>query len=152
MPEIFTRENHSNCTIGTDDVPADPEGHNRGLLESDLGEPRLSFLISTLGWDPRLAFFFILGDIGEFLIKDIVLRGAVLWSLGESLYAIDSRPQATHNGECAPTPALLFKKLFPVVNQSDRRVKYETQIRSTRRSRAETLAAGIDRRSVAKLS
>jgi hypothetical protein len=78
IPEIFTRENHSNCTIGTDDVPADPEGHNRGLLESDLGEPRLSFLISTLGWDPTLDFFFILGDIGEFLIKDIVLRGAVL--------------------------------------------------------------------------
>ena len=110
MPEIFTRENHSNCTIGTDDVPADPEGHNRGLLESDLGEPRLSFLISTLGWEPRLDFFFILGEIGEFLIKDIVLRGAVLWSLGESLYAIDSRPQSTHNGECAPTPAAAVQR------------------------------------------
>jgi hypothetical protein len=59
-------------------------------------------------------------------------------------------PRTTENAH--RLQQLLFKELYPVVNQSDRRVKYETQIRSIRRSRAETLAAGIDRRSVAKLS
>ena len=66
MPEIFTRENHGNCTIGADDVPADPEGHNRGLLESDVVNPTLSFLFSTLGWEPGLGFFFVLGNVGQF--------------------------------------------------------------------------------------
>jgi uncharacterized membrane protein YkgB len=52
----------------------------------------LSFLFSTPGWEPSLGGFPALsGDVGEFLIKDIVLLGAALWSLGEALYAAGSR-------------------------------------------------------------
>jgi reactive chlorine resistance protein C len=49
----------------------------------------LSFLFTTPGWEPSLGGFPALsGDVGEFLIKDIVLLGAALWSLGEALNAI----------------------------------------------------------------
>jgi uncharacterized membrane protein YkgB len=52
----------------------------------------LSFMISTPGWEPSLGGFPALsGGVGEFLIKDLVLLGASLWSLGESLIAIDLR-------------------------------------------------------------
>jgi reactive chlorine resistance protein C len=45
----------------------------------------LSFMISTPGWEPSLGGFPALsGGVGEFLIKDLVLLGASLWSLGES--------------------------------------------------------------------
>ena len=53
----------------------------------------LSFLFSTPGWEPSLGGFPALsGDVGEFLIKDIVLLGAALWSLGEALTAINTEP------------------------------------------------------------
>lgn len=49
----------------------------------------LSFLFTTPGWEPSLGGFPALsGDVGEFLIKDVVLLGAALWSLGESLTAM----------------------------------------------------------------
>lgn len=52
----------------------------------------LSFLFSTPGWEPSLGGFPALsGDVGEFLIKDVVLLGAALWSLGEALTAINTR-------------------------------------------------------------
>ncbi len=48
----------------------------------------LSFIFSTPGWEPTLGGFPALsGGVGEFLIKDIVLLGAAIWSLGESLAA-----------------------------------------------------------------
>jgi uncharacterized membrane protein YkgB len=48
----------------------------------------LSMLFSTPGWEPSLGGFPALsGDVGEFLIKDIVLLGAALWSLSEALVA-----------------------------------------------------------------
>ncbi len=54
----------------------------------------LSFLFSTPGWEPSLGGFPALsGDVGEFLIKDIVLLGAALWSLGESLASVDQPPR-----------------------------------------------------------
>lgn len=54
----------------------------------------LSFLFSTPGWEPSLGGFPALsGDVGEFLIKDIVLLGAALWSLSEALEAIEAPPQ-----------------------------------------------------------
>jgi len=53
----------------------------------------LSFLFSTPGWEPSLGGFPALsGDVGEFLIKDVVLLGAALWSLSEALAAVDSSP------------------------------------------------------------
>jgi len=49
----------------------------------------LSFLFSTPGWEPSLGGFPALsGDVGEFLIKDVVLLGAALWSLGEAIAAV----------------------------------------------------------------
>lgn len=46
----------------------------------------LSFLFSTPGWEPSLGGFPALAVVpGQFLLKDLVLLGAALWSLGESL-------------------------------------------------------------------
>lgn len=46
----------------------------------------LSFLFSTPGWEPSLGGFPALsGQVGQFLLKDIVLLGTAMWSLGESL-------------------------------------------------------------------
>jgi reactive chlorine resistance protein C len=48
----------------------------------------LSFLFSTPGWEPSLGGFPALsGAVGQFLIKDVVLLGAAIWSLGEALTA-----------------------------------------------------------------
>jgi uncharacterized membrane protein YkgB len=46
----------------------------------------LSFLLTTPGvWEPTLGGFPALSVVpGQFLIKDVVLLGAALWSLGES--------------------------------------------------------------------
>ncbi|MEE8303180.1 MAG: DUF417 family protein [Candidatus Tectomicrobia bacterium] len=47
----------------------------------------LSFLVSTPGWEPSLGGFPALSVVpGQFLVKDVVLLGAALWSLGESLH------------------------------------------------------------------
>jgi uncharacterized membrane protein YkgB len=52
----------------------------------------LSFLFSTPGWEPSLGGFPALsGDVGEFLIKDVVLLGAALWSLADALAPRDSQ-------------------------------------------------------------
>src|ERR1700757_430843 len=48
----------------------------------------LSFLFSTPGWEPSLGGFPALsGAVGQFLLKDVVLLGAALWSLGEAMTA-----------------------------------------------------------------
>jgi len=48
----------------------------------------LSFSFSTPGWEPRLGGFPALsGAVGQFLIKDVVLLAAALWSLGEAVTA-----------------------------------------------------------------
>ncbi len=52
----------------------------------------LSFLISTPGWEPSLGGFPALsGAVGQFLIKDVVLLGAAVWSLAEALSAVKRR-------------------------------------------------------------
>lgn len=46
----------------------------------------LTFLLSTPGWEPSLGGFPALsGDVGQFLLKDVVLLGAATWSLGDAL-------------------------------------------------------------------
>ncbi|WP_263351928.1 YkgB family protein [Acidicapsa acidisoli] len=46
----------------------------------------LSFLFSTPGWEQSLGGFPALSAMpGQFLLKDIVLLGASIWSLGEAL-------------------------------------------------------------------
>lgn len=48
----------------------------------------LTFVLSTPGWEPSLGGFPALSALpGQFLIKDLVLLGASLWSLGESARA-----------------------------------------------------------------
>jgi len=49
----------------------------------------LSFLFSTPGWEPSLGGFPALSVVpGQFLLKDVVLLGAAVWSLGEALDAM----------------------------------------------------------------
>ena len=51
----------------------------------------LSFLFSTPGWEPTLGGFPALSAlVGGFLIKDCVLLGACVWSLGEAVEALSS--------------------------------------------------------------
>jgi reactive chlorine resistance protein C len=46
----------------------------------------LTFLFSTPGWEPSLGGFPALSVVpGQFIIKDIVLLAAAVWSLGEAL-------------------------------------------------------------------
>lgn len=47
----------------------------------------LSFLFSLPGWEKSLGGFPALSGSGGFLLKDIVLLGASLWTLGDSLAA-----------------------------------------------------------------
>ncbi|MGI9544969.1 MAG: YkgB family protein [Cyclobacteriaceae bacterium] len=46
----------------------------------------LTFLFSTPGWEPSLGGFPALSVVpGQFLLKDVVLLGAAIWSLAEAL-------------------------------------------------------------------
>jgi reactive chlorine resistance protein C len=58
------------------------------LLAMGLFITTLSFLFSTPGWEPSLGFPALSGMPGQFLLKDVVLFGASVWSLGESLKAM----------------------------------------------------------------
>jgi len=59
------------------------------VLAMGLFATTLSFLISTPGWEPTLGGFPALSAMpGQFLLKDIVLFGAAVWCLGESLTSI----------------------------------------------------------------
>ena len=52
----------------------------------------LSFLFSTPGWEPSLGGFPALSAFpGQFLLKDVVLLGASIWSLGEALTSTNIR-------------------------------------------------------------
>jgi uncharacterized membrane protein YkgB len=48
----------------------------------------LSFLFTLPGWEPSLGGFPALSGSGGFLLKDAVLLGASVWSLGEALNAV----------------------------------------------------------------
>jgi reactive chlorine resistance protein C len=61
------------------------------VLAMGLFATTLSFLISTPGWEPTLGFPALSAMPGQFLLKDIVLFGAAVWSLGESLKALTAR-------------------------------------------------------------
>jgi reactive chlorine resistance protein C len=52
----------------------------------------LSFILSTPGWEASLGGFPALSVVpGQFIVKDIVLLGAAVWSLGEALPHARSR-------------------------------------------------------------
>lgn len=56
----------------------------------------LSFLLTTPGvWQPGYGFPALSGAIGGFLIKDVVLLGASLWTGGEALLAVSHQRQPT---------------------------------------------------------
>ena len=71
------------------------------LLAIGLFATTLSFLITTPGWEPTLGGFPALSAMpGQFLLKDIVLFGGSVWSLGESLKAIVAlTPSVTRTSE-----------------------------------------------------
>ena len=50
----------------------------------------LTFLFSLPGWEKSLGGFPALSGSGGFLLKDVVLLGAALWTLGDSLSATSS--------------------------------------------------------------
>jgi uncharacterized membrane protein YkgB len=59
------------------------------VLAMGLFATTLSMLFTTPGWESSLGGFPALSAMpGQFLLKDIVLFGASVWSLGESLKAI----------------------------------------------------------------
>ena len=59
------------------------------ILAIGLFATTLSMLFTTPGWEPTLGGFPALSAMpGQFLLKDIVLFGAAVWSLGDSLKAI----------------------------------------------------------------
>ncbi len=51
----------------------------------------LSFLFSLPGWEKSLGGFPALSGSGGFLLKDVVLLGASLWTLGDSWSAAKAR-------------------------------------------------------------
>jgi reactive chlorine resistance protein C len=57
------------------------------ILAIGLFATTLSMLFTTPGWEPTLGFPALAALPGQFLLKDIVLFGAAVWSLGESLDA-----------------------------------------------------------------
>jgi uncharacterized membrane protein YkgB len=60
------------------------------VLAIGLFATTLSFLFSTPGWEPSLGCPALSASPGQFLIKDVVLFGASVWILGESLRAIEA--------------------------------------------------------------
>ncbi len=58
------------------------------ILAIGLFATTLSMLFTTPGWEPTLGFPALSALPGQFLLKDIVLFGAAVWSLGESLKAV----------------------------------------------------------------
>ena len=50
-----------------------------------------SFLFSLPGWEPSLGGFPALSNAGGFLLKDLILLGTALWSLGEAAMAVKLR-------------------------------------------------------------
>lgn len=55
----------------------------------------LTFLFSLPGWEPSLGGFPALSGSGGFLLKDVILLGAAIWSLGEALSQSNPAAQST---------------------------------------------------------
>jgi reactive chlorine resistance protein C len=59
------------------------------LLAIGLFTTTLSMIFSTPGWEPSLGFPALSAMPAQFLLKDIVYLGASIWTLGESLKAME---------------------------------------------------------------
>src|SRR5262245_3398250 len=65
---------------------AHQRGFNHGQHDGTRFLTTLTFLFSTPGWEPSLGGFPALSAMpGQFVLKDIVLLAAALWSFGEAL-------------------------------------------------------------------
>ena len=65
----------------------------------------LSFLLTTPGvWQEGLGFPFLSGMVGQFLIKDVVLLAASVWTAGEALGAATLVRPATYATPRMQTP------------------------------------------------
>lgn len=94
MYEVFSVQATSNI-IGVAEITAAlliairPISARLSLIGSVLAvctfSATLTFLFSLPGWEKSLGGFPALSGSGGFLLKDIVLLGASLWTLGESL-------------------------------------------------------------------
>jgi uncharacterized membrane protein YkgB len=58
------------------------------LLSVGMFLTTLSFLITTPGWEPTLGFPALSALPGQFLLKDIVLLGAAVFTAGEAFAAV----------------------------------------------------------------
>ncbi len=54
----------------------------------------LTFLFTLPGWEKSLGGFPALSGSGGFLLKDLVLLGASVWSLGDSLKKRGKKPES----------------------------------------------------------
>jgi reactive chlorine resistance protein C len=64
-------------------------GYRERVLATLMFLTIISFLFSTPGWEPSLGGFPALAVVpGQFLLKDLVLLGASIWSFGESLASV----------------------------------------------------------------
>lgn len=57
----------------------------------------LSFIFSTPGWEPTIGFPALSPIPGQFLLKDILILGGGLWSMGESLRSFYSPRNGSHS-------------------------------------------------------
>ncbi len=65
----------------------------------------LSFLITTPGWETSLGGFPALSAMpGQFLLKDVVLLGVALFTAGEAIGAVTTRPRADRTERNVPLP------------------------------------------------
>lgn len=73
--------------------PVWPAGSASGsVLAAVMFLTTLSFLVTTPGWEPSLGGFPAVSAMpGQFVLKDIVLLGAALWTAGEALAALPIR-------------------------------------------------------------
>ncbi len=55
------------------------------LLAAGMFVGTVSFLFSTPGWEPEMGFPALSVVPGQFVLKDLVLLGASLWTAGEAL-------------------------------------------------------------------
>ncbi len=62
----------------------------------------LSFIFSTPGWEPTIGFPALSPIPGQFLLKDVLILGGGLWSLGESLQAMYGRRNGNGNRRIDP--------------------------------------------------
>ncbi|MEO6434626.1 MAG: DUF417 family protein [Tepidisphaeraceae bacterium] len=58
----------------------------------------LTFVLSTPGvWEPGYGFPFPSGMPGQFLLKDLILLAAALWSAGDALHAAADEPRLSRS-------------------------------------------------------